>query len=113
MLTPHLIGVGRWLSGVFRRVTIYYSQVSLFVILFPSEQENSVNETVSLMRSLQRHYPKHRLAVVPVFDSFARALALEIGAAQVNGSTLQKNKNTLLKNYNNCPLMECERSSQH
>lgn len=58
-------------------------QVSLFVILFPSEHENTVNETVSLMRSLQRRYPKHRLAVVPVFDSFARALALEIGAAQV------------------------------
>lgn len=58
-------------------------QVALFVILFPSEQEVSVNETVSLMSSLQRRWPQHRLAVVPVFDSFARALALEIGAAQV------------------------------
>lgn len=57
--------------------------MSLFVILFPSELEVTVNETVALMTALQRRYPKHHLAVVPVFDSFARALALEIGAAQV------------------------------
>lgn len=74
----------RRFMSVFEEVCLQNDEnVSLFVILFPSETEVSVNETVYLMTSLQRRYPKHRLAVVPVFDSFARALALEIGAAQV------------------------------
>lgn len=88
--------------SIFEEVCLQNDEsVSLFVILFPSELEVSVNETVTLMTSLQRRYPKHRLAVVPVFDSFARALALEIGAAQVRtwnqsqSACLNANKNAL------------------
>lgn len=56
---------------------------SLFVILFPNEVDNTVNETLSLIRAYQTSYPKAKIHVIPVFDAFARAMALDQGAHQV------------------------------
>ncbi|XP_067010256.1 chondroitin sulfate synthase 1 [Anabrus simplex] len=69
--------------SVFEEVCLKNDEkVSLIIVLFPNDKENSINETVSIMRRLQKEYPKVRLTVVPVFDTFARAMALEVGASQ-------------------------------
>ncbi|GLG95693.1 Hexosyltransferase, partial [Gryllus bimaculatus] len=58
-------------------------KVSLIVVVFPHEKEiTSSNETIKLMNNLQRRYPDVRLLSILVNEQFARAMALEMGAAQ-------------------------------
>uniref|UniRef100_A0A1B6M1P9 Hexosyltransferase n=1 Tax=Graphocephala atropunctata TaxID=36148 RepID=A0A1B6M1P9_9HEMI len=58
-------------------------KVTLTVVLFPNERENSYNETISVINRLQEKYVYTRISVLPVNETFARALALEYGAAHV------------------------------
>ncbi|KAK9506598.1 hypothetical protein O3M35_008499 [Rhynocoris fuscipes] len=56
-------------------------RVSLTVVLFPSAKENTVQRILDTVRGLQKLYTYARIEVVPVFENFARAKALEIGAS--------------------------------
>ncbi|XP_075209798.1 chondroitin sulfate synthase [Lycorma delicatula] len=58
--------------------------VTLIVVLFPSDNENTINNTLNLVRELQARHSWTKITVIPVFDTFARALALHIGAGQVS-----------------------------
>ncbi|KAG8292050.1 hypothetical protein J6590_047952 [Homalodisca vitripennis] len=58
-------------------------KVTLTVVLFPNDRENSFNETISIINRLQEKYVYTRITVLPVNETFARALALEYGAAHV------------------------------
>lgn len=58
-------------------------KVTLTVVLFPNEREDSFNQTMSLIHRLQEKYVYTRLSVLPVNQTFARALALELGASHV------------------------------
>ncbi|CAH0754363.1 unnamed protein product [Bemisia tabaci] len=61
---------------------------SLYVMLFPSDVDNSVNETLSLVQEVQRRYPRAKIVVYPIFAGFTRALALDEGARLVPGDGL-------------------------
>lgn len=58
--------------------------VTLTVVLFPSDKENTVQRILDTVRGLQKLYTYARIDVVPVFENFARAKALEIGASYSN-----------------------------
>ncbi|XP_039291435.1 chondroitin sulfate synthase 1 isoform X1 [Nilaparvata lugens] len=59
-------------------------RVSLIVVLFPSEDDSSVEETFTLVKALQSRHAWARIEVIPVFDGFARANALHLGAQHVS-----------------------------
>lgn len=80
------------LSGryeTFRRFIKNYEEVclendertALVLLLFRNKLDNSANKTMEYMIDLQIRYPESKLKVIPVDDEFARAMALEIGAA--------------------------------
>jgi hypothetical protein len=70
-------------------------QVKLYIVLFPNTNGNtgntngntvdtngnSVNRTMTLVNALNEKYPR-RISVVPVFDTFSRAKALQIGKSK-------------------------------
>ncbi|XP_054286275.1 chondroitin sulfate synthase 1 [Macrosteles quadrilineatus] len=58
-------------------------KVTLTVVLFPNERENSFNQSLSLVNQLQQKYAYTRLTVLPMNNTFARALALDYGASHV------------------------------
>ncbi|XP_024085616.1 chondroitin sulfate synthase 1-like [Cimex lectularius] len=58
--------------------------VALIVVLFPSDKENTVQNVLDSIKSLQNKYSYARIVAVPVFDNFSRANALSIGASQVS-----------------------------
>ncbi|XP_071450437.1 chondroitin sulfate synthase 1 [Hetaerina americana] len=73
----------------------------LVVVLFPDPQEEGpptankgprviiANQTIGLLRTLQRKYPSAKISVVPVMEeNFARAVALEMGAAHCKEDAL-------------------------
>lgn len=59
-------------------------KVTLTVVLFPNKREDSINDTINLVHSLQEKYIYTRISVLPMNVTFARALALESGASQVS-----------------------------
>jgi len=61
-------------------------RVALVVVLFPSESEDTADACEEVVRDLQRRYPDHRLSLVRLEERFARARALQLGAAQVPDS---------------------------
>ncbi|RZF33774.1 hypothetical protein LSTR_LSTR015401, partial [Laodelphax striatellus] len=58
-------------------------RVTLTVVLFPSDDDNSVEETFTLVKQLQTKYSWAKIEVIPVFDTFSRANALHLGAQHV------------------------------
>lgn len=71
--------------GVFEKVCLQNKEkVTLTAVLFPTKKENTYNETVNVIQDLQVKYPYTKISVVEVAESFARALALEIGANSVS-----------------------------
>lgn len=83
------INIFKRFINVFEEVCLMNQEpVSLIVVLFPNDKENSLNETKYIMQKLQSKYKNVRLAIVPVFDSFARAMALELGAARCKDDDL-------------------------
>lgn len=58
-------------------------KVTLTVVLFPNERDNSFNETISVVNKLQDKYVYTRISVLSLNETFARALALEYGASHV------------------------------
>lgn len=70
--------------GVFENICLKNKErVTITAVLFPSKTEDSYNETIKVMSDLQNKYQYTRITVVAVEDPFARAVALELGAAQV------------------------------
>lgn len=58
-------------------------RVSLTVVLFPNDKEDSVSKTLSLIKLYQENYKYTKIEVLPQFENFARANALEIGASHI------------------------------
>uniref|UniRef100_A0A1B6EH51 Hexosyltransferase n=1 Tax=Clastoptera arizonana TaxID=38151 RepID=A0A1B6EH51_9HEMI len=59
-------------------------RVTMTAVLFPSKTEDTYNDTIKVLSDLQDKYQYTRITVVTVDDPFARAVALELGAAQVS-----------------------------
>ncbi|XP_049837336.1 chondroitin sulfate synthase 1 [Schistocerca gregaria] len=75
--------------SVFEEVCLMNEEaVSLIIILFPSDKENRLNDTVTLVQKLQGRYNNADLTIYPVLDTFARAIALEIGTAHCKDDDL-------------------------
>lgn len=55
--------------------------VSLVIMLYPSEQDDRSEETNSYIRNLQEKYPEYKLRVVPGQGAFARGVALQHGSS--------------------------------
>nr|CAD7571224.1 unnamed protein product [Timema californicum] len=75
--------------GVFEEVCLQRDKyVSLIVVLYQNPQaHDSFNQSASEVRRLQSVYPHNRIVLVPVFEKFARARALQLGASQVTDNT--------------------------
>nr|CAD7597218.1 unnamed protein product [Timema genevievae] len=75
--------------GVFEEVCLQRDKyVSLIVVLYQNPQaQDSFNQSASEVRRLQSVYPHNRVVLVPVFEKFARARALQLGASQVTDNT--------------------------
>ena len=58
-------------------------KVTLTIVLFPSDEPMSVQETMLKVQDLQIKYEYSKLSVIPVFDTFARAQALDIGTSKI------------------------------
>lgn len=58
--------------------------VTLIVVLFPSDTENTINSTLKLIHELQARHTWTKITVIPVFETFARSFALHVGAGQVS-----------------------------
>ncbi|XP_014273128.1 chondroitin sulfate synthase 1 isoform X2 [Halyomorpha halys] len=58
-------------------------RVTLTVVLFPNDKEDSVSKTLSLIKMYQENYRYTKIEVLPQFENFARASALEIGASHI------------------------------
>lgn len=69
--------------SVFESVCLQNNErVTLTLVLFPSKTEYSFNKTLNTMAKLQERYAYTRLSAVPVYEHFARAKALELGASK-------------------------------
>ncbi|XP_065206859.1 chondroitin sulfate synthase 1-like [Planococcus citri] len=58
--------------------------VTLSIILFHDQDDNTLSETQKIVEYLQNSYPSSKLKIIPVMEKFARAKALDIGMTQVN-----------------------------
>ncbi|KAL1139748.1 hypothetical protein AAG570_006725 [Ranatra chinensis] len=58
-------------------------KVTLTVVMFLNDEDKSDHGSMELVRDLQERYRYTRISVVPVFDNFARAKALQVGASHV------------------------------
>ncbi|KAF6207578.1 hypothetical protein GE061_016025 [Apolygus lucorum] len=63
-------------------------KVSLMVIVFPSEQENTTQRIVDTIRGLQKQYPNTQIRYVSLYENFARARALSVGATHYESRDL-------------------------
>ncbi|BES87226.1 Chondroitin [Nesidiocoris tenuis] len=64
-------------------------RASLTVVLYPSTQENTLQRIIDTMKGLQKQYPAADLKYVTMYEEFARAKALSIGAShQAQGDLL-------------------------
>lgn len=57
-------------------------QVTLRVVLFPNDESN-IKSSLDVVRRLQEKYQYTSVTVVPVFEDFSRAKALDIGMTHV------------------------------
>lgn len=55
--------------------------VSLVIMLYPSEQDDRSEETISYIRNLQEKYPEYKLRVISGQGAFARGVALQHGSS--------------------------------
>uniref|UniRef100_A0A0A9XJK2 Hexosyltransferase n=1 Tax=Lygus hesperus TaxID=30085 RepID=A0A0A9XJK2_LYGHE len=63
-------------------------KVSLMVIMFPSEQENTTQRIIDTIRGLQKQYPNTQIRYVSLYENFARARALSVGATHYESRDL-------------------------
>lgn len=69
---------------VFEKVCLKaVEQVTLTVVLFPNEKEDTVTETLNIIKNVQSRYPYTKIEGLPIFENFARATALETGANHI------------------------------